>query len=806
MSRARIPALAALLCAAAGGTRAATTAATAPALARTEAALHAAADRLALVEREYGTGEDPSELIEQRRRFADGETQYLLGETANAAALLYDVVDSPAFRAEESYPDALDYLADSLYRQQSWLEARRYYRELLERKVPRYEQEALLRLIELSDKTNDWSGIEENYKVLVAQGGALRPEVVYFHAKWVARRPDVSANERITQGLAAFSGIPDTSEYGPQARYFEGSLLVQRGALEDAVKSFEHVLAMPQVVAAPAPAELARRAEEPGVRPQGAAAAEAQRAARASKVRDLSLLALGRILFEQGKYGLAIDRYEEIARESDTYYNDALYELSASWLKLGEYAKALRAVDLLLLLVEDSPIAPEARLLEASLYLRLKKYAKAMEQFSAISDQYRPVHERIAALTNREDPVSYYDELLASGEKGLDTTQLLPEVARKYVSGRDVAQARGIIDELAAGRQGIEQSTEILARLDAAVEQGKLDLFPTLQEGNQRAVEVENSLLRVDAELAAEQGALIDREAPTLTAAFAATHQERSALDAQLADLPSSTAESDERKQQYLARVAEVEKGAYRLGVEVEGLEAELSAAERWQRETRSKRAAPALAETELAAQIERDRAMVAALEKARRELLRGLEVLRAEAPSAASGGAGADLLRAAYLLAVQKESQAAQATQAVLSAEGKSAFAQMLADAAKVRDLRSRVQHIRRDIRERAGRKLASLRARIEREASTVRGYTAAALGAEGGTKQLLGRIAFQSFARVERQFYDLVLKADVGVIDAAWTQKKDRTEAITQLENEKLSGLRVLQDEFQEVLKEVE
>ncbi len=774
------------------------------ALAHTETSLHAAGDRLALVEREYGTGEEPSEILELRKRFGDGETQYLLGEYANAAALLYDVVDTPAFRAEESYPDALDYLADSLYRQQSWLEARRYYRELLERKASRYQQEALLRLIDLSDKTSDWTGIEENYRALVAQGGALRPEVVYFHAKWISRRPGMDAQVRIGEGLAAFAGLPDASDYGPQARYFEGALLVQRGSLDDALKSFEHLLELPQVAAAPSAAALAQEANAL-VHPQGLEAAQARRLAGAAKVRDLALLALGRILFEQGKVGLAIDRYQQIARESEVY-TDALYELSASWLKLGEYEKALRATDLLLLLVEDSPIAAEARLLEASLYLRLKNYPKAIDQFSAVGDQVRPVHARIVALTSRANPISYYDDLLASGEKGLDTTQLLPAVARKYLSGRDVAEARVIIDELAAGRQGIDQSEEILKRLDAAVEEGKLDLFPTLQEGNQRAVEVENAILRVDAELAEKQAALALAEAPQLQSALAAARRERTELDQRLGDLPSSSAESDQRKSDYLAHVAEVEKGAFRLGVEVDRLAAELAAAALWQRETRASRAASPAAERELAKQLERDREVVAQLEKERHELLRRLDVARAESSSAAAGGAGADLLRATYLLALQKEAQAAQAASAELSPKGKVVFARILADSTRVRELRGRVQKIRRDIRARAAAKLFALRARIGREAGTVRGYTASAAELEGGTKQLLGRIAFQSFTRVGRQFYDLMLRADVGVIDAAWTQKKDRSEAVTQLENVKRGQLRALQDQFQEVLKEIE
>jgi len=152
---------------------------------RVETLVQTVSDRLTLVEREYGQAEDPSELLELRHRFAEGETQYLLGEYSNAAALLYDVVDAPIFKNEDSRPDAMFYLADSLYREGSWLESRRYFRELAELRVPRLLQGSLLRLIDLSDKVNDHSGIEELYQALVTQAGSeakIKPEVVYVHA------------------------------------------------------------------------------------------------------------------------------------------------------------------------------------------------------------------------------------------------------------------------------------------------------------------------------------------------------------------------------------------------------------------------------------------------------------------------------------------------------------------------------------------------------------------------------------------------------------------------------------------------
>jgi uncharacterized coiled-coil protein SlyX/uncharacterized protein YjiS (DUF1127 family) len=778
---------------------------------RIEAQVKAIADRLALTEREYGSAEDPSELLELRRRYAEAETQYLLGEYGNAAALLYDVCGSPAYFNEESRPDALFYLADSLFRQASWIESRRYFHELAQLRVPRLLQDSLLRLIELSDKVGDQQGIEEIFAALVQQAGSadkLKPEVVYVHAKWMARRNDLGDDERIGRALTAFAAIPNGSEFGAQARYFEGALLVQRGALADAAFAFQRVLALPQVAGAPSPAEAKI---PPGL--SGEAAVAAARAQKLSKLRDLARLALGRVLFEQGDVSSAIDRYQEIDRDSESF-QDALYELSACWQKIGEFEKALRSTELLLLMVEESTIAPEARLQQAGLELKLKRYGKAITQYEQIAAEYRPVHERIQQLTQVPDPVAYYNELLERGERTLDTTQLLPDVARKFVAGRDAGKARGIIEELIAGRQGLEESRELLKRLDRALKAGKLELFPTLQEGNVRAVEVENALIRAEGTLTGIESHLIEGVGGPGGAQLLQARAARAALDDKVAQLPDTAAAFEERRRQSLAKVAELDKQAFRLGVEIDSFNAQLAAAEKWQRDSAAQRAGTAgarkpeleQAEREFARRIENDRGVVHELEQERQTIRRALEASRGAVAGAVAGGAADERLRGEYLKALGAEEAASKLLAAGLAGPSRALEARIQGLVAQINQMRRRAVAVRTSIRDRAAQKLSALRGRLQIEAESLAGYDKQVGTIEGGTKQLLGRIAYESFARVGRIFYDLVLKADVGVIDAAWTQKRERTDSITALEEKKQRQLKDLAEEFGEVLKEVE
>jgi hypothetical protein len=74
------------------------------------------------------------------------------------------------------------------------------------------------------------------------------------------------------------------------------------------------------------------------------------------------------------------------------------------------------------------------------------------------------------------------------------------------------------------------------------------------------------------------------------------------------------------------------------------------------------------------------------------------------------------------------------------------------------------------------------------------------------GETRNLVGRIAFDSFRRVQKSFYDLVLKADVGVVDVSFQRKQDKTSEIQKKSAAKDRELKQLDEEFKEVLKDVD
>ena len=104
----------------------------------------------------------------------------------------------------------------------------------------------------------------------------------------------------------------------------------------------------------------------------------------------------------------------QVPQQSDNF-PDALYEVSWAYVRKGEYQKAKNATDILLLVAEDSVLAPEAKILQGTLLQKMQKYDDSVDTYNQVINTYAPVRDEIdALLTVNKDPVQYFDELLAA--------------------------------------------------------------------------------------------------------------------------------------------------------------------------------------------------------------------------------------------------------------------------------------------------------------------------------------------------------------------------------------------------------
>jgi hypothetical protein len=82
--------------------------------------------------------------------------------------------------------------------------------------------------------------------------------------------------------------------------------------------------------------------------------------------------------------------------------------------------------------------------------------------------------------------------------------------------------------------------------------------------------------------------------------------------------------------------------------------------------------------------------------------------------------------------------------------------------------------------------------------------GYRQKITELDAETEVVVGGIAYANYQAVERRFYDLVLKADVGTIDVGWAIREEHRQRVDILTRERARTLQALDDEFHEIMDE--
>jgi tetratricopeptide (TPR) repeat protein len=734
-----------------------------------------AEDNLRVVETQYTQRAEPTDEEALLRRFSDGEIQYLLGDYQGAAVLFYDVISDKRFQATPRYDDALFYLSDSLYQQGSLLGARVYLKELLSRRST-HQKEALARFLDVAGKLNEFTGIEDYLQEMRREGGALPPEITYVYGKWLFRRQDLTARERLERVSAAFATLADDPEapYRLQSTYYLGVAAVQARDYEQAIARFESLLTLP-------------------------ASGEKE-----VKIKELANLSLGRLYYEVGRYAEALDRYQEVPRESENFA-DSLYEIAWTQVKMGEYERAKNATDILLLVAPNSTLAPEAKILQGHLQLKLKKYDEADDVYDAVINEYSPVYDEINALLTVEDPVTYFDKLLARNERNMDVASLLPAEALKWATTqREVTDAVRMINDLETGRRGVDESQQIAARILRSLDERGMESFPALQEGYTRAEAVDAALTRSELLLVRIEGYLVQDQ---LTDEERAEHEKIKAqveeLQQRFATVPTTQAEVEARKRRMQERVDVTDREAFKLGYELQSLSAVLVAIRKWMDDNRAERRSTPEDEKAFQARLQQEVEVLDGLGKELGDLRAELAQERASADAYLTGE---EAIRQDYVSALRRQHQLLAAAEGRMTDQAQRTLERAHQIRAELDGLRGRVGAAKGVLRDQLARRGRQLREKVLAEQALLAGYSADVSQVSGDARNLVGRIAFDSFKRVRQQFYELVLKANVGTVDVAFTRKQDKTSQIQKMSGEKDRELRALDDEFKEVLKDVD
>jgi tetratricopeptide (TPR) repeat protein len=753
---------------------------------------HARAQDLGKVERELSGIESDAQLLRQtplshsqlrspthvEERLTDGELFFRLQDYVRASVILSDIVDN--YQTHPSYPDALFLLAESLFKAGDYFGARTRYRTIIQHAdQPAYRphvSRSLGRLIEIAIHVRDFEGVDEYFTRL----SRLPPSEVesatnYFRAKYLysfAIRAGENANGEVDatkidaagldQARLAFEAVAQRSPYYPQARYFIGVIYMLRGQMPAAIEAFRRVAVLP-------------------------ATTEDER-----RIVDLAKLGIGRLCYELDQLDRAIEAYQSVARSSSAF-DDALYELAWVYIRMGDASRAEQALEVMSVAAPESQHIPDGKLLRANLLLRNGQYDSATVVFDEVGKQFGPVREELdRMLAAHDDAVAYFQQLVRNNIEVFDAAAFLPPSAQRWaIAEGDMDRAMDTLRDMSQARQLVRETTDIVQRLDAALSAPNLvAVFRDLRQQRERSVVLRNRLARVHKDLIA-----IDAKATAgyNSAELAQVRARRRDLERSVAGAPVDDDALTKRSFAESTRFTNLSKSLSSLDVELMGMEARIVATERFLAATGRTTEQPenAAVYNELSTQ----RAAVAAYRERMRDLTVRIETGRLQVGVGDPDFAREEAVRKEYDQLVDQERQILRSLGARIDPRVDAAFNR----SASVEDtLDQRDQQIDAIVTERA----TEMRKVIGEEKIKLDGYRARLGELQLESEQVVGGVALLNFRAVRQRFYDLVLRADVGVIDVAWAVREMHRTNAEQLTRERVRAIQALEDEFRDIL----
>jgi len=717
-------------------------------------------------------------------RLNDGQALMLFKDYVRAAIVFYDLVENKKFTSQPGYADALFNLGEALFFNRNFVDARKYFQRVLDHPRGRaYCKVALVRMMQIALNTGDFDKVDQAHARLQKESSRPSPEAEYLWGK------TLFARGRIEKAAQAFSTLRPGDPFYFQARYFLGVVFIRQGRAQDALHLYLALSGQP--------------AKHTGD----------------DDLIELASLARGRLLHDLGREVDALDAYQAIKHTSQ-YFDDALFEICWTHLQQAEKAEqpgarkaalteALRTLEILEVSTPDSTLVPQANLLKGHILEKMGEFDKAASEFVKVSHDYANVKQQLDELVARhDDPVRYFNEVAGKNLDSFDLSSYLPPVAVKWMSGREeMAAALGVMKDIEGGRRFVKESRDLLSKLDALLaSKDRINLFPALREGSKRSIEVENGRILLERNLARiEERVVMEYLSAGERKKMDAARLEREQLEKQVDKLPTTKKSFDNREKKIRDRIEELERSVYESGIALKGMKAQLSAMEEWIRNNERKLEGREEAVRDFREEIRRGWATANQLQAELDGLSNQLGTEKSRAGLDSETLSKEDQLKKRYTDALSKERALSEQIHERLGPEGTAQITRINDLRLRADKLRRRLKTINEEIDTRVKKKAAELQQKAQKEERNIEAFEKALAKLDGESQNLAGEVAYKSLERVRQRFYKLVLDAEIGVLDVAWSRKQEKTKEIKDLGKKLGAERKRLHEEFKSVLQEV-
>ena len=697
-----------------------------------------------------------------------------------------------------AHADALFYLAESYLNSKQHLSARRHYLELLDKgsqgPYAAYAGRSVSRLVDVALRTGDLSKLDDVMSRLSTLPAADASGSLQY-----ARGKALFAKKQYDAARTSLNAVAQNSPYALQAQYVLGVVLVKQAA---PAPSGAADADQPKLVTGK---ELAKAKID---RSRYAAAIEQFRKITRMKanssaerhVVDLSWMAIGRLFYESNNFLDAAEAYSHVDRASPEF-STMLYELAWVYVRLGDYQRAQRALEVLSITDPEALRMADGSLLRADLMLRSGQFDKALTIYRSVRSRFDPIREQVDTfLKETTDPAVYYDRLVQDQVGDSDNQGALSPVVVEWARAEaENDRAFAIIDNVARSRDLIRKSRRLILKLNAVMASPtKLRAFPELQAAMQSTLGVINKVaharrtlaLGMDSEGSASPGGELGR-----------VRSQRRALMRRMSFLPVTESDFARRESRGQAQWNKVGQKLQRVTLEADRLQAIINGLKRVMKDadkfgvTRDPNSRQRFAK-----EIEANEQLLKTYRSRIKQYRESVELGRAQIGFGDSRFVNDDRVRRQFRQLFNREVQLVAAGQDNGSAADYAKSIQPLLRRAD--SIEDSLEKTKQSLEQEAEQRAQVLSKAIDAEVAKIEKYAGELGSLDEEARVLIGEVAMKNFGLVRDRLKSIVLRADVGIVQQAWEVREEQRFRVRNLQRERAREEQNLNDELREVL----
>lgn len=696
-----------------------------------------------------------------------------------AATALYGVI-LPEQRTRPGYAEALYQLAESLFQLGNYGGAGVYFGELVRRPEGARRRVAMERLVAIADVTADYAALDRHYQSYLQQAGGKAPsDILYLRGK------SLFLVGRVKESAASLEVIPPGDEYYLRARYLLAAGQVRDNDLEAALAAFDAVTSNKPV----APEDKA--------------------------VLELAHIARGRILYELDRLAEAIDAYQYVSWDSEQLVT-MLYEVTWTYVRRGhllltdsslseeerrsrlrqEYDLALRQLeDLTALEGSDTASGADITLLLGSLRLQQGSFDEAQQVFQQVLGQYRGADQRLEELLAQpalRDRI--VQDLLTLENGGLSVESDLPAIAaRRAVANAEVAKSVRVFRELQTSRSELVATQKLLDTVDRLLEtDNRSELFPELYDGLSRGLSIMTNALLARSEVADMRHASMPEREGGDYDVLEERRAQRVALARKVAALPTSAKSFDQRASSFDAGFDLLGRALHEVRLQIQAMRQQLVAIDEIYSSGSERR------DVVTERRIRDFLAVVEDFEARGSAIATELEQARKGTTLSGDRDATEGDLRKLLRATLDEEGALLERLEPAPSA------ARYRALDLRAREIDTRSETFLNSLGAVVDTHVARLQRQVDEERARVRSYADAIENIDRSAVAVRDALTRTTLEHVRSELHEIVVRADVGLIDTAFARKQVETEKIGRLQRQKAAELTDLNQAYADLTRD--